>query len=103
MSCLLLVLQSTTVGASSIILTKDRLKIRTMIKYVFKRLSVTNIKKKYIKRFNVGDSSPLHTTVKRWVAEFKVGQTSTTDDPRVVLPINLIGKKKNRKSTKSFW
>ena len=37
----------------------------------------------------LGDSSALNPAVKHWIAEFKMGQTSTTDEPRSGHPIEV--------------
>ena len=36
-----------------------------------------------------GDSPPSNTTVKGWIAEIKMGGTSTTDEPRSGRPIEV--------------
>lgn len=84
MPCFIVVSQFVAVSASSIVLTVGRLKIQTMIKYTFYFLK-TNIKKKCDSMLG----TLLHwiqqlqcwVWIQCWVAEFKIGWTSTTDEP----------------------
>jgi histone-lysine N-methyltransferase SETMAR len=66
----------------------EKFEIRAVIKYFFlKGLTATDIKKELDS--TLGDSSPSNTTVKRWVAEFKIGRKSTNDEPRSGRPIEV--------------
>ena len=49
------------------------------------------------------DYFPSNKTVKRQAAEFKVGRTSITDDPRVGGPIKATTSKAMEKSIEQFW
>ena len=65
------------VSTSSIVLTMDKLEIRAVITYFFERLNCNQYKKmSWIQSWG---SSSSNTMVKRWIAEFEMGRTSTTD------------------------
>ena len=59
----------------------EKVEIRAVIKYFFlKGLKASEIKKEL--DTTLANSSPSYTTIKRWVAEFKMGRISTNDEPR---------------------
>jgi transposase len=89
MCCLLPGQQSVKINASSNFSKMEKFEIRTVIKFFFflKGLTATDIKKELDS--TLGDSSPSNTTVKRWVAEFKMGRKSTNDEPRSGRPIEV--------------
>ena len=62
-------------------LTMEKLEIRAVIKYFFlKGLTATEIKSELDS--TMAESAPSFTTVKRWVADFKRGRSSTQDEAR---------------------
>lgn len=71
-----------------VLLKMEKTEIRAIIKYFY----LKGLKAKEIKReldSTLGESSPSHTTVKRWVAEFKMGRTCTADEPRSGRPAEV--------------
>ena len=50
----------------------------------------------------LGDSCPSNAMVKWWVAEFKMGRTSITDDPRVGPPIEVTMPEQIKQKQKLF-
>lgn len=63
----------------------DKFEYRVVIKYLhLKGLSPLNIHGDMVA--TLGNSAPSYATVKRWVAEFKMGRESVKDDPRVGRP-----------------
>lgn len=59
-------------------------------------LSFTSTNFRLIGRFYLGgDSSPSNTRVKCWIAECKIGQTSTNDKPHNGCPVEMTTPEKN--------
>jgi hypothetical protein len=74
-------IQLSEAGVLSVSLKIDNIEYRAVIKiYVKEGLTPYEIHSKFINVY--GDSSPLFSKIKKWVAEFKRGRTSLEDDPR---------------------
>ena len=58
----------------------DKFEQRAVIKYLLKKRLTPNIHNDMTT--TLGESAPLYTTVKKWVAEFRRGRESIEDDPR---------------------
>jgi hypothetical protein len=74
-------IQLSEAGVLSVSLKMDKIEYHAVIKFFVKEgLTPNEINSKFIRVY--GDSSPLFSTIKKRVAEFKHGRTSLEDDPR---------------------
>ena len=64
-------------------MTMDKVEYRAVIKFLVKKgKTPTEITDELTSVY--GDSSPSHSTIKKWAAEFKRGRQSLEDDPQQV-------------------
>ena len=74
-------IQLSEAGVLFVSLKMDKIEYHAVIKFFVKEgLTPNEINSKFIRVY--GDSSPLFSTIKKRVAEFKHGRTSLEDDPR---------------------
>ena len=86
--------------STSIVFVKmEKLEKRAVIKYFYLKGFTSKEMKEEID-LTLGDSSPSYSTVKQWVAEFKMGRTSTSDERRSGRPVKVTTSEMMEKSIK---